>query len=488
VRHRGSVIRRAIACAAVIAAGATATTACVPPPAAVAPAPAAPVPPPRPPRVDVFGDSVVLGGNSQIVDRLHRDGWAPRVNAVPGVSIEQVANLVVAQPRVSDVAVVALGYTYFWKPVVLRRDVDALMYAFSIRNVRRVIWLNVRENRPERRDVNLELNAATQRWGNLEIADWNSLSRGRTGVFLPDGQHLLPAGGRLMARLIEQRLDAYRAHAPRVAVPRYGVRVRAVPAVSGYGGDDVALAAQRASQFVSRSPLVDVASTADGAGYWLVRRDGTVRAFIGARWYGGTSGVRLARPIVAMAPTPSGGGYWLTAADGGVFAFGDARFYGSTGAIRLAQPSVAMAATPSGGGYWLTAADGGVFAFGDARFYGSTGAIPLAEPIVGMAARPDGRGYWLVSYDGGVFAFGAARFRGSGATTPRYWKIVDVAAAPGGDGYWLLAANGEVIPFGAAADAGWKPSLSVLYVAIAARPSGYWLLAQGPPVRASRNP
>ena len=40
----------------------------------------------------------------------------------------------------------------------------------------------------------------------------------------------------------------------------------------------------------------------------------------------------LHAPIVGMAATPDGDGYWVVASDGGVFAFGDARFYGSTGA------------------------------------------------------------------------------------------------------------------------------------------------------------
>ena len=38
------------------------------------------------------------------------------------------------------------------------------------------------------------------------------------------------------------------------------------------------------------------------------------------------------KPIVGMAATPSGHGYWLVASDGGIFAFGDAGFLGSTGA------------------------------------------------------------------------------------------------------------------------------------------------------------
>jgi len=56
---------------------------------------------------------------------------------------------------------------------------------------------------------------------------------------------------------------------------------------------------------------------------------------------GSTGAIRLAQPIVGMAATPAGGGYWLVASDGGIFSFGDARFFGSTGAIHLNQPIVA---------------------------------------------------------------------------------------------------------------------------------------------------
>ena len=76
------------------------------------------------------------------------------------------------------------------------------------------------------------------------------------------------------------------------------------------------------------------------------------------------------QPIVGMAATPDGKGYWLVASDGGVFAFGSARFFGSTGAIHLNQPIVGMAAARDGKGYWLVARDGGVFAFGSAKFAG----------------------------------------------------------------------------------------------------------------------
>jgi len=55
---------------------------------------------------------------------------------------------------------------------------------------------------------------------------------------------------------------------------------------------------------------------------------------------GSLGGQKLNSPIVAMAATTTGDGYWLFAADGGVFAFGDAAFMGSTGGIRLVKQIV----------------------------------------------------------------------------------------------------------------------------------------------------
>jgi len=66
-------------------------------------------------------------------------------------------------------------------------------------------------------------------------------------------------------------------------------------------------------------------------------------------------GLALNKPIVDMVSTPDNKGYWMVASDGGIFTFGDAGFYGSTGGWHLNKPIVAMAATPDGGGYWLVA-------------------------------------------------------------------------------------------------------------------------------------
>ncbi len=197
-----------------------------------------------------------------------------------------------------------------------------------------------------------------------------------------------------------------------------------------------------AARLVLNRPIVDLAATPSGNGYWLVASDGGLFSYGDAAFYGSTGNIKLNKPIVGMAATPTGRGYWLVAEDGGMFSFGDARFHGSTGAIKLAQPIVGMAATPTGRGYWLVASDGGVFSFGDALFYGSTGGIRLASPIVGLAGGPGGRGYWMVAEDGGIFAFGSARFLGSAASAPPQ-PVVDIAPSPGG-GYWIATQFGAV--------------------------------------------
>ena len=55
-------------------------------------------------------------------------------------------------------------------------------------------------------------------------------------------------------------------------------------------------------------------------------------------------GKPLNKPIVGMATTLDGAGYWLVASDGGIFSFGDAVFSGSMGGKPLNAPVVGIAA------------------------------------------------------------------------------------------------------------------------------------------------
>ena len=80
---------------------------------------------------------------------------------------------------------------------------------------------------------------------------------------------------------------------------------------------------------------------------WTMRASGCLRGAPLVLWERGILARLpgcLNQPIVGMASTPGGRGYWLVASDGGIFSFGDARFFGSTGALHLNRPIVGMAA------------------------------------------------------------------------------------------------------------------------------------------------
>jgi hypothetical protein len=98
-----------------------------------------------------------------------------------------------------------------------------------------------------------------------------------------------------------------------------------------------------------------------------VAADGGVFAFGDARFQGSGAGIDLNKPVVAIAATPGGQGYWLVAADGGVFTFGDARFYGSTGSQPTTSNTIGMVATVDGKGYGLITASETVTKYGDSQ-------------------------------------------------------------------------------------------------------------------------
>jgi photosystem II stability/assembly factor-like uncharacterized protein len=196
------------------------------------------------------------------------------------------------------------------------------------------------------------------------------------------------------------------------------------------------------------APISHIVSTPDGRGYWLVAADGGTFNFGDAHFYGSMGASHLNAPVVDITPTTDGQGYWLVASDGGIFSFGDATFFGSMGGTSLNQPVVGIATDPGTGGYWMVASDGGIFAF-HATFYGSTGAIHLNLPVNSMAASPTGNGYWFVASDGGIFAYGDASFYGSMGGTPLNAPIVGMAADKATGGYWLVGSDGGVFSFNA---------------------------------------
>ena len=202
----------------------------------------------------------------------------------------------------------------------------------------------------------------------------------------------------------------------------------------------------------------------------------------------------LNKPIVGMAATPDGGGYWLVASDGGIFSYGDAQFYGSHGqhraqqadrrhgrrrrtagatgwwpptaassasatrsstaaraACALNKPVVGMAATPGGNGLLAGGLRRRHLRFGDAGFYGSTGSLVLNKPIVGMITGPDGarvlpgglRRRHLQLRHGTRSSARSAACPSSTRSWPRRPRPTD-------NGYWFTDTAGLVSNFGSA--------------------------------------
>jgi hypothetical protein len=233
------------------------------------------------------------------------------------------------------------------------------------------------------------------------------------------------------------------------------------------------------AELLSQAPVVGMAATSNGGGYWLADSAGGVQAFGGVAGHGSMAGVVLNSAISHIVSTPDGKGYWLVAGDGGTFAFGDAGFYGSMGGRPLNAPVVDIAPTADGRGYWLVASDGGVFAFGDARFHGSMGGLPLNRPVVGIAADKHSGGYWEAATDGGIFAFGAPFF-GSTGNLHLTQPVLSMAPTANDAGYWFVASDGGIFAYGNAAFHGSLGGVS-LYDPVVGMSAdwatgGYWMV------------
>ena len=87
--------------------------------------------------------------------------------------------------------------------------------------------------------------------------------------------------------------------------------------------------------------------------------DGGIFTYGDAVFDGSTGSMHLNAPIVGMASTPNGGGYWLVASDGGVFSFGNAQFFGSDPGHGITTAAVGMVRSQSGG-YTVILANGQV--------------------------------------------------------------------------------------------------------------------------------
>jgi hypothetical protein len=164
------------------------------------------VPPDVDPRLFVIGDSVLLGARDAIAARM--TGWSLSIYTVEGLSTLAAPSIIAAsRPAIGEVAVVALGNNDAGSPVTFAQRVDGVMQAFG--PIRRVIWVNLRSFASWTPALDQQLTAATTRWPNLVVADWNTRSATDPTLVYGDGLHLTPGGQAAMADLIAGEVGAY---------------------------------------------------------------------------------------------------------------------------------------------------------------------------------------------------------------------------------------------------------------------------------------
>jgi hypothetical protein len=87
-------------------------------------------------------------------------------------------------------------------------DLDTVMKALTAAGVQTVLWVNLREARSDWATMNAQIDAATARWPQLVVVDWNAASRNRPW-FAGDGIHLNYDGALGMARLLRRFVVTY---------------------------------------------------------------------------------------------------------------------------------------------------------------------------------------------------------------------------------------------------------------------------------------
>ena len=116
------------------------------------------------------------------------------------------------------VLVIDVGYND--SSTTYRGQLNQVMQAALNREVKGVVWVNLRAVRPDYRKINSIINRARQRWPELYVASWNKHSQGHPAWFnadIGDGIHLSKAGAVGLVRLV-RRYIPLAAQGPRETV------------------------------------------------------------------------------------------------------------------------------------------------------------------------------------------------------------------------------------------------------------------------------
>ena len=172
-------------------------------------------------RVFMVADSVALGAASAVHAALA--GRDVTIVGHQGIFTSDAAELAWAhRDEIGATAIVGTGYNYpVWNPPLFDGWIDQMMTRLTDAGATHVFWLTLREPPLGEHDIvsvweqnhiadhypgaNDQLRAATARWPQLVLADWNAASRGSGLTW--DGLHLTPAGAAAMADLLADEID-----------------------------------------------------------------------------------------------------------------------------------------------------------------------------------------------------------------------------------------------------------------------------------------
>jgi len=172
------------------------------------------------PRVTVIGDSVItaVAYTSQARGLLGRDvdlHWLAVVcrrlvqpscwynGTRPPTALDVIQT---NGSSLGQTVIVESGYNEYVQQYA--SDIDTVMKALVDAGVQDVLWMTLREERPDYAAMNEQIRAAATRWPQLTVVDWNAASKSQAW-FWSDGIHVNYPGAMGMARLLRKYLVTY---------------------------------------------------------------------------------------------------------------------------------------------------------------------------------------------------------------------------------------------------------------------------------------
>jgi len=166
------------------------------------------------PRVTIFGDSVADSLNYvPDAEAILADGFDLRLELAPcrklvpvgcaymGSRPSSVLDVVRSSTlaQLGNIVIVAVGYND--PENNYETDMAQVANALVDKGVGHIIWVTLREQTDDYRQINRIIEAQASRWPELRVADWESASRGKDW-FNPDGLHLNAAGAVGLAEML----------------------------------------------------------------------------------------------------------------------------------------------------------------------------------------------------------------------------------------------------------------------------------------------